>query len=72
MFNDKFDNLNMEINGESIIFNENEDLSVSHLKIEFKNYSKNILKDRVGMDMLWYNILFEKFQITNFNFWRQT
>ena len=72
MFNDKFDNLNMEINGENIIFNENEDLSVSPLKIEFKNYSKKILKDRVGMDMLWYNISFEKFQITNFNFRRYT
>ena len=66
MLKDDFDNLDVEINVENIIFNENEDLSVSPLKIEFKNYSEKILKYSEGMDMLWKNILFEKFQITNF------
>ena len=66
MLKDVFHNLDVEINGENIILNEDEDLSASPFKIEFKNYSEKILKDRVGMDMLWYNISFEKFQITNF------
>jgi hypothetical protein len=56
----------LKINGDSIIFIENEDLNVLPLKIEFKNYSENILKYGVGMDMFWNNISFEKFQITNF------
>ena len=53
----------MEIDKENIIFDKDEDLKI---ELKFRNYSEKILKNRVGMNMFWNNISFEKFQTTNF------
>ncbi len=60
---DKFINLDVEIDKENIIFDKDEDLKI---ELKFRNYSAKILKNRVGMDIFWSNISFEKFQTTNF------
>lgn len=60
---DKFIKLDVEIDKENIIFNKDKDLKI---ELKFANYSENILAYRVGMDMFWNNISFEKFQTTNF------
>ena len=64
MLKDKFIDLDVEIDKENIIFEKNEDLKI---ELKFGNYSEKILNsNRVGMNMFWNNISFEKFQITNF------
>ena len=60
---DKFIDLDVEIDKENIIFEKNEDLKI---ELKFRNYSEKILKNRVGMNIFWSNISFEKFQTTNF------
>ena len=64
MLKDKFINLDVEIDKENIVFNKDEDLKI---ELKFGNYSEKILNsNRVGMNMFWNNISFEKFQTTNF------